>query len=147
MKKQYLVAGITLLTSALVLTACGQKSTQSGQAKTQTVSRMVKDVLTSMDPAQAPDNVSMQTLTDTMAGLYRYHGNKLQPDMAARRATISADQKTYTFHLRKNARWSDGKRVTANDFVYSWRRTVDPATKSEYAYVFSGIKNADAITA
>lgn len=147
MKKQYLVAGITLLTLALVLTACGQKSTQSGQAKTQTVSRMVKDVLTSMDPAQAPDNVSMQALTDTMAGLYRYHGNKLQPDMAARRATISADQKTYTFHLRKNARWSDGKRVTANDFVYSWRRTVDPATKSEYAYVFSGIKNADAITA
>ncbi|WP_056969022.1 peptide ABC transporter substrate-binding protein [Lacticaseibacillus thailandensis] len=145
MKKQRIFTGMAVLTAVTLLAACGHKRQQQAKSHQQTVNRMVRDVLTSMDPAQAPDNVSMQTLTDTMAGLYRYHGNRLQPDMAAHRATVSADHKTYTFHLRRNARWSDGHPVTASDFVYAWRRAVNPATKSEYAYVFSGIKNADAI--
>ncbi|WP_369406587.1 peptide ABC transporter substrate-binding protein [Lentilactobacillus kisonensis] len=54
---------------------------------------------------------------------------------------------TYTFHLRKNAKWSNGDPLTAQDFVTAWRRSVSPTTKSGYNYIFSGIKNADAITA
>ena len=47
--------------------------------------------------------------------------------------------------MRKNDKWSNGDPVTAQDFVYSWRRTVNPKTESEYSYLFSGIKNADKI--
>lgn len=60
---------------------------------------------------------------------------------------ISSDGKTYTFHLRTNALWSDGKQVVANDFVYSWRREVDPLVASEFSYQHEPVKNARDITA
>lgn len=60
---------------------------------------------------------------------------------------ISADGKTYTFHLRTNALWSDGKSVVADDFVYSWRREVDPVVASEFSYQHEAVKNARDITA
>lgn len=58
---------------------------------------------------------------------------------------ISEDGLTWTFHLRKDAKWSDGKDVTANDFVYSWRRTVNKETAADYAYYIYFIKNGEAI--
>lgn len=69
---------------------------------------------------------------------------KIQPGMAER-WDISDDGTKYTFYLR-DAKWSDGKPVTAHDFVYSWRRAVDPNTGAEYAYQLWYIKNAQAIT-
>ncbi len=54
---------------------------------------------------------------------------------------ISEDGRTYTFHLRGNAAWSDGTPVTAGDFVSSWRRTLAPETASEYAYQLHYLKN------
>jgi oligopeptide transport system substrate-binding protein len=57
---------------------------------------------------------------------------------------ISDDQKTYTFHLRRDARWSNGDPVTAGDFVYSWRRALMPALGNAYAYMFNYIRNAEA---
>ena len=60
---------------------------------------------------------------------------------------ISSDGKVYTFHLRTNALWSDGKPVVAEDFVYSWRREVDPAVASEFSYQHEPVKNARDITA
>ena len=56
---------------------------------------------------------------------------------------ISTDQRTYTFHLRPSARWSDGRPVTANDFVDSWRRTLDPVTASAYSYQLFSVKGAE----
>ena len=58
--------------------------------------------------------------------------------------TISGDQKVYTFHLRDNARWSNGDPVTAQDFVYSWKRALMPALGNLYAYMFYCIRNARA---
>ncbi|MDA0081554.1 peptide ABC transporter substrate-binding protein [Brachyspira hyodysenteriae] len=55
---------------------------------------------------------------------------------------ISDDSLTYTFHLRDDAKWSDGKKVTADDFVYSYRRAVDPKTASPISYLMEYIKNA-----
>lgn len=60
---------------------------------------------------------------------------------------ISEDGLTYTFHIRENAKWSDGEKVTADDFVYSWRRAVDPNTAAEYAYQFEPVLNAMDINA
>ena len=59
---------------------------------------------------------------------------------------ISSDGKVYTFFLRTNSTWSDGKPVVAEDFVYSWRRQVDPKVASEYSYQHEPVKNAMAIT-
>src|SRR5262245_4024216 len=49
---------------------------------------------------------------------------------------VSPDQLTYTFHLRSNARWSNGDPVTARDFEYSWKRSMLPALGNPYTYMF-----------
>lgn len=58
---------------------------------------------------------------------------------------ISSDGLVWTFHIRKDAKWSDGKDVTANDFIYSWKRTVDKKTAADYAYYIYFIKNGEKI--
>ena len=64
---------------------------------------------------------------------------------AAESWTVSPDGKVYTFKLRANGKWSDGTPVTADDFVFSWRRLLDQATASQYAYMLYPIVNGEAI--
>jgi oligopeptide transport system substrate-binding protein len=56
--------------------------------------------------------------------------------------TISEDGKTYTFRIRPDAKWSDGRRLTARDFVESWKRTLSPETAASYNYQLFYVKNA-----
>ncbi len=58
----------------------------------------------------------------------------------------SKDGKTLKVKLRSDAKWSNGDKVTAQDFVYAWRKTVDPKTGSEFAYIMGDIKNASDIS-
>jgi oligopeptide transport system substrate-binding protein len=67
---------------------------------------------------------------------------KLQPGVAEK-WEISADGKTYTFHLRQDAKWSDGTALTASDFVYAWQRALAPATASDYAFILWPIDGAE----
>ena len=60
---------------------------------------------------------------------------------------LSEDRKTYVFHLRDNARWSNGDALTADDFVYALRRSVDPATGSNYSAILAPIENSEAVIA
>jgi oligopeptide transport system substrate-binding protein len=73
--------------------------------------------------------------------------DKLVPQPAAAASyDVSLDGLTYTFHLRQDGRWSDGQSVTASQFVYSWKRLLDPALHADYAPLFvdAGIVGADA---
>ncbi|MEJ2043555.1 MAG: peptide ABC transporter substrate-binding protein [Reinekea sp.] len=65
----------------------------------------------------------------------------------AERYEASEDKKTYTFYLRKDAKWTNGDPVTANDFVFAWKRAVNPETASPYSWFMElmNIKNATAI--
>lgn len=65
---------------------------------------------------------------------------------AAESWTVSPDGLVYTFRIRDDARWSDGTDLTAGDFVFSWRRLVDPATASPYAFFLWPVLNGEAIT-
>ncbi|WP_225889849.1 peptide ABC transporter substrate-binding protein [Indioceanicola profundi] len=65
---------------------------------------------------------------------------------AAESTEISDDQLTYTFHLRPDGKWSDGTPVTAHDFVFAWKRLVDPKTASDYAYFLWPVENGEDIT-
>ena len=137
----------TVLIAASVLTACGQnnKSDNAASASGQVLSRSEGDIISTMDTSTMTDAISGQVAVDTIEGLYRYNGSKLEPALALKRVKPTNDGKTYTFKLRKDSVWSNGDKVTAHDFVYAWQRTVDPATKSQYGYLYSGIKNADEI--
>ncbi len=66
------------------------------------------------------------------------------PGCAAEMPTVSDDLLTYTFKLRKDMKWSDGEKLDANDFVYSWNRVVNPDNSCDYSYLFDVIaKNSD----
>ncbi|MDN2453350.1 peptide ABC transporter substrate-binding protein [Lactobacillus sp. UCMA15818] len=131
----------TLVVCTGLLAACGNKSTQTKHV----LNLAVSSDLTTMDPAHASDTTSMQMLENTGEGFLQLgKDSKIEKELATKIST-SKDGLVYTFTLRKNAKWSNGKAVTAKDFVYGWQRTVNPKTASEYAYLYSGIKNADAI--
>ncbi|MFG6496399.1 peptide ABC transporter substrate-binding protein [Fictibacillus sp. UD] len=99
----------------------------------------------SMDSSQATDAVSFEVLNNVMEGLYRLDEKNQPTEGVAESHTVSEDGTVYTFKLNPNAKWSDGSKVTANDFVYSWRKALHPDTLSEYAYIMAPVKNANAI--
>ncbi|WP_047999323.1 peptide ABC transporter substrate-binding protein [Lactiplantibacillus herbarum] len=140
------VAKVTVVAGAsvLFLAACGSNKSTSSSAKN-TANWTESAELPTMDISKSTDVVSSNALNNTNEGLYRLGKNgKVTPGIA-KSTTVSKDGKTYTFTLRKNAKWSNGDKVTAKDFVYGWQRTVNPKTASQYAYLYSGIKNADDI--
>jgi len=89
------------------------------------------------------------SLTETDAAEGTENVKVLLPDYGqAESYDVSEDGLTYTFHLRDGIVWSDGEPVTADDFVYSWRRITDPANAADYGYLLGGIvENAAAIQA
>ncbi len=138
-------AGAVVALSAVFLAACGKSSNDSASGK-QVLNWSESAELPTMDLSKATDHVSFDQLNNAMEGLYRLGKNsKIEPGVAEK-TTVSDDGMTYTFELRKDAKWSNGDKVTAKDFVYSWQRTVDPKTASQYAFLFDGIENAKAIT-
>lgn len=145
--KKVIATGASLVALGLALTACGSNSSKSGLADKQVLNWSYVSELPSMDLSTATDTISFDQLNSTMEGIYRIGKNsKVEPGLATK-TEVSKDGLTYTFTLRKNDKWSNGDPVTAQDFVYSWRRTVDPKTGSQYAYLFDGIANANDIIA
>ncbi|ALT46671.1 peptide ABC transporter substrate-binding protein [Lactobacillus delbrueckii] len=138
--------GATVLASAALLAACGSNSSKESSSSKKTLNWTVASEIPTMDMSKATDTTSFNQLSNTMEGLYRLGKNSKLEKALATSEKVSKDGKTYTYTLRKS-KWSDGSELTAKDFVYSWRRTVEPKTASQYSYLFSGIKNADAIVA
>ncbi|TNF35735.1 MAG: peptide ABC transporter substrate-binding protein [Gammaproteobacteria bacterium] len=96
-----------------------------------------------LNSMESTDQVSSMILAHVKEGLLRYdqHG-ELAPGVAMRWEVTETSAR---FWLRRNARWSDGKPVTAHDFVFAWRNALLPATASQYAFILYPIKNAEAI--
>ncbi len=158
MKKKLSAVVAPVLVMSLALTACsGEKKDTNTTAKpekkeegSKLASKQVLNLLDtseipSMDSTLATDQVSFNVMNNVMEGLYRLDKDNKPTPGVAESFEKSADGKTYTFKLRKDAKWSNGDPVTAKDFVYSWRRAVDPATAAEYAYIMFDVKNAQKI--
>jgi oligopeptide transport system substrate-binding protein len=101
----------------------------------------------SLDPQRARSDESQRILRDLCEGLTTLDKNAGVAPGVATEWAMNPDGKTYTFKLRPTARWSNGDRVVAGDFVAALRRLVDPATASEYAQVVDVIANASDIVA
>jgi oligopeptide transport system substrate-binding protein len=135
--------GATLIAAALLVTGCGKTESKSGAAATAATPAGPRTVLNfgngtepqDLDPqivTGVPENKIVNALfeglvaegpsgADTVGGV-------------AERWDVSEDGRTYTFHLRADAKWSNGDPVTAQDFVASYKRILTPALASEYAY-------------
>ncbi|WEM43281.1 ABC transporter substrate-binding protein [Photobacterium sp. DA100] len=102
----------------------------------------------SLDPHKTEGVPESHVIRDLLEGLVNQdeNGNTV-PGVAESWETT--DNRTFTFHLRKDAKWSNGDPVTAHDFVYSFKRAVDPATASPYSWYLemTTMKNADEIIA
>ena len=102
----------------------------------------------SLDPAVLTGEADGRVALELFAGLTRYDPTDATPvpDLAES-WDLTADGKTYTFHLRTNAVWSTGEPITARDFVYSWLRVLEPASAAEYAGQLFYLKNGEAYNA
>lgn len=99
----------------------------------------------SLDPATSKGLEELRIVMAMWEGLMRMDPKTALPIPGlAERYEISPDGKVYTFHLRADAKWSTGGRITAHDFVYSWLRVLNPVTASEYAGQLFYVKNAEA---
>lgn len=102
----------------------------------------------SLDPHKTEGVPESNVIRDLLEGLVNQDANgNVVPGAAESWETT--DNKTFTFHIRKDAKWSNGDPVTAHDFVYSFQRAVDPATASPYSWYmeYTKMKNAKEIIA
>jgi len=97
-----------------------------------------------LDPAIISGQLEGRLCSALFEGLTRRNASGEIVPGVAERWDLSADGLAYTFHLRRNARWSNGDPVTAHDFAASWRRVLEPATASVYAEILFFIRNAEA---
>ncbi|MBG9792949.1 peptide-binding protein [Paenibacillus dendritiformis] len=99
-----------------------------------------------LDPGLAQDTVAHAVLIGLFEGLTRSSESGEAVPGTAEKWEISPDGTKYTFHLRKDAKWSNGDPVTAADFEFSWKRVLDPKTEPAppYAYQLYYIKGAEA---
>ena len=118
-------------------------------ADDQTFTYRLLDQFPTLDPQLNQDTSGFHIIRDLFEGLLSQDANgDLVPGVATGYAASDGNT-TYTFTLRPDARWSNGDPVTAHDFVYAWRRAVDPATASPYAWYLelTGMVNAKEILA
>jgi oligopeptide transport system substrate-binding protein len=142
MKKLALLFLALIVFSLPLLTACPNKKTSTPTSVTTTpgsgtLTLYGTDPYT-LDPAVSGDMNSYEYIVQIFSGLVKLD-DFLQPapDIALS-WTISDDHMTYTFYLRDDVEFQDGKKVTAADFKYSWERAADPATGSNVAETYLG---------
>ena len=135
-----LMWGLNLLAS---LTATAGGADGAVDAANNAITVLLRDEPPQLDSTRSTDQVSGVVLGHVMEGLLRYdENNQLAPGMAE---SWRIDEQGAVFHLREGAKWSDGKPVTAQDFVFAWRLVLDPDNASEYAFILYPVKNAEAV--
>jgi oligopeptide transport system substrate-binding protein len=98
-----------------------------------------------LDPSKATTTTEQHIVEDTFTGLVTDDAAGRPVPGSAESWEMSADGKTYIFHLRKNLKWSDGTPLKAQDFVYSFRRLVDPKTAAQYAPILYILVNGEKV--
>ena len=133
---------LMLICAALLITGCGGGE----EASNSKLSVMLGSNVVSLDSGQCTDVASFEVIADCIDGLMQLDSDGKAIPAIAESFDVSEDGKTYTFHLR-DAKWANGDAVTADDFVFAWRRHCQKA--EEYAYVMGNtvacVKNADAV--
>ena len=120
----------------------GDDEKKSGAASTNTLRIAIGSEPPSLDPGLLTDVVSANVVLNLMDPLVRLNDD-LEPEPSlAERWEFSGDDKTVTFTLREDGRWTNGDPVTAADFEYAWKRILDPEVAAGYAYQLYGIIGA-----
>jgi oligopeptide transport system substrate-binding protein len=144
-----MIRHVTALAALILLASCGEPADKVQNAPPMAARENVLHrgngaEVESLDPALADTSWEQWVIGDMMMGLYTEAAESKAIFGAAENASVSPDGKTWRFTLREHS-WSDGSPVTAEDFVYAWRRTLDPKTASKYGAILYAFKNARAV--
>jgi len=146
---------LSIALAGTALSVCvGQEGKLADDQKASNVERALKDQILhvglgpeprSIDPHLANSVAANNIVTALLEGLVSEDPKTLEPiPGVAEKWTVSKNRKSYVFHLRKNAKWSNGDPVTAHDFVYSYKRVLEPELDSSFAaylYLLEGAKS------
>lgn len=141
MPKIYPIYFYLLLAFCFLSSGCNEKKNIS--MKRHAVNINIVEEPASLDPRKARDVYSLAILRMLFEGLTRMGTDEKAQLALADSVEISEDFKTYTFHLRP-AQWTNGKRVTSQDFIYSWKRSLSPDFNSSQSFLMYPVKNARA---
>jgi oligopeptide transport system substrate-binding protein len=140
--RRTLISALLALVAALLVVGLTLSRSTRGPADFRFVNGAEPKTL---DPTLMTGEPEGRIAQELFEGLTRLEAKSLEPvPGVAERWDVAPDGKTYTFHLRKEARWSDGRPVTAQDFVYAWRRMQEPSVGAEYAYIMHVVRYAEA---
>lgn len=143
-KLKGVLAGVVTISLGMLLAACGNgNSSSKSAAQSGTLNLSTTAPLDTIDISKS---TGFGQTGNVFESFYRLGKNGKPTAGLAKTGTVSKDGKTWTFKIR-DSKWSNGDPIVAQDFVYSWRRSLNPKTASPYAYLFSSVKNADAIIA
>lgn len=144
---------IIALAVSVFLSGCyggdnGDKGQGEGKAEEQVLRITEGAEIPSMDSVLAEDEVGFNIMNQVFEGLMRLNQDNEPKPAVAEDYKVNEDETVYTFTLREDAKWSNGDQVKAQDFVFAWRKAVDPATGSQYGpYMMNGvIKNATQVS-
>lgn len=127
----------------LELSSCKSINKNKKKEQKQSITYNLTSEPQSLDPAFNYSIEANNVIENVFEGLTRLGDKDKIENGVAEKWNISQEYTNYTFFIRKNAKWSDGKEVTANDFEYQWKRILNPATGSKYAYKLYCIKNGE----
>ncbi|AFS39664.1 peptide ABC transporter substrate-binding protein [Leuconostoc gelidum] len=119
----------------------------SSSGNSKNLSFQLPTPIQTLDISKNTDTYSGAIIGNSGSNLMRVDSKGKAQLELAKSVKVSDDGLKYTVVLKNGLKWSDGSKLTAQDFVYSWQRIVDPKTASQYAYLASGVKNADKIAA
>jgi oligopeptide transport system substrate-binding protein len=137
------VALMAAMSWASSLTGGGAAATSAIDFENRTITTSLRDEPPNLDSTRLTDTYGRMVLGHVMEGLLRYDAHDRLVPGVAERWDIRPDRAT--FWLREDSLWSDGKPVTAHDFVFAWQTAVDPANASQYAFILYSVKNGEAI--
>lgn len=147
MKKMSFALALSLTTALSSQAFAADVPAGTQLAEDQTYTYRVLDEFASLDPQLNEGVAGSVVINDLFEGLYNQAPDGSDVPGVALSHTVSEDNMTYTFTLRKDAKWSDGNPVTAHDFVFAWKRAVDPALASPYSWYMElmSVENGAAI--
>ncbi|HEX3036058.1 MAG TPA: peptide ABC transporter substrate-binding protein [Thermodesulfobacteriota bacterium] len=142
--KYVLTNFISLVLITILLLSCkGEGEASSDSANRDTLKINIGTEPPTLDWSLSTDSTSYTILVNIMNGLTKFGEDYMPEPALAEGWEISEDGKTYTFYLRKDVIWTDGKPLRAEDFEYSWKRLLNPATGADYAYFLYDIEGAE----
>ncbi len=150
MKKRLFPALAALMLVPMLFISCGNKTEAVTEKAAEPAAgpvvmnwNLASDPKT-IDPGLNGASDGGDVLSNTFEGLVRERSGEVFPGIA-KSWDVSEDGTVITFHLRES-KWSDGSDLTAHDFVYGWKRAMDPATASEYGWIwhYTNVVNAEA---